>query len=72
MKTRKGAARSLSVAIVRRARYPKHKNAEHNILRREGFVTRPGNLHCAFKPGTRPLLCRPVNEETGRLLLPND
>jgi len=45
--------------------------AEHNILRREGFVTRPGNLHCAFKPGTRPLLCRPVNEETGRLLLPN-
>jgi len=45
--------------------------AEHNILRREGFVTRPGNLDCAFKPGTNPLLCRPVTEETGRLLLPN-
>ncbi len=61
-----GQIRALSVALGSADYY-----AEHNILRREGFVTRPGNLHCAFKPGTRPLLCRPVTEETGRLLLPN-
>lgn len=45
--------------------------AEHNVLRREGFITRPGNLDCAFKPGTHPLICRPVTRETGKLLLPN-
>lgn len=40
-------------------------------LRRRGFITCPGNPHCAFLPGTNPLLCVPVEESTGLALLPN-